>query len=105
MRRHTLALTAALLLAGPASARAQGVPHPGPARVWRAPERIAGDSARAGGGSMPAAGAIFGGLFGLAIGLNTCHSCDASGRPLRGLVGAATGAAIGFALGSLLETF
>jgi hypothetical protein len=106
MLRCGLGIAAVLLCVQPAAASGQGVPRPAPSPLWSTATPAPSDTARVDGvGSMPAAGAIFGGLLGLAIGLSTCHSCDSSGRPMRGLVGAVMGMAIGFTLGSLFETF
>ncbi|HET7025325.1 MAG TPA: hypothetical protein VFI39_08995 [Gemmatimonadales bacterium] len=105
MLRYSEGLAGMLMIASASTASAQRVPHPSPSRIWQAPDRVASDTTHQGGSSIPAAGAAFGGLLGLAAGFTACHSCDASGRPLRGLVGAATGAAIGLTLGSLFESF
>lgn len=106
MLRCGLGIAAVLLCVQPPAASGQGVPRPAPSPLWSTATPAPSDTARVDGvGSMPAAGAIFGGLVGLAVGLSSCHSCDHRNAPLRGLVGAALGAAIGAGLGALLDTF
>lgn len=105
MPRYAERLAAMLILASAAPASAQGVPRPASSRIWYAPARVGADSTRTTSeASMVEAGALFGGLMGVAFGIGWCSGDNQCNKGTSALIGGAMGAAIGAGLGSLLAS-
>lgn len=102
MLRQVLGLAGALLLVSPAVVNGQGVPRPGPSRVWSTPIQAATDTTHRKDHSVAATGAVFGGLMGVAFGIGWCSGDNQCSKGASALIGGALGAALGFGLGTLL---